>query len=319
VTSPELEVLLVGLGAVAETHLTVLEQFADVNIVAGVDIRPRQITFRQREVPVYESVQQAAERHQPGLVVVATPTPAHASLCDEVARSLPASSILVEKPAAASLADAKHVLLEVGEKQPVDVAYHMAFSPEVTWARQVVQSKAASLGEPAGIRVFFSDPYQDEFEKAQKTLCSSWIDSGINALSILAHFVDVAERRSLCQIGDETESTFEAHLTCRVGNREIDAVLLTSWHVFDAAKTTRITYASGAELVMDHTAVAGYLTEDGQISAVFGSDRSVPRRDRHYQALYQQLLVEGKPIASTAASMHLHSLLLGTGSAKQLC
>jgi hypothetical protein len=61
---------------------------------------------------------------------------------------------------------------------------------------------------------------------------------------------------------------------------------------------------------MDHTAVAGYLVQDGAIGAVFGSDRSIPRRERHYRALYQRWLAEGKPIMSPAVSLRLHDLLL---------
>jgi hypothetical protein len=37
------------------------------------------------------------------------------------------------KPAADNLTDAQHVLSELAKRQPVDVAHHMAFSPEVTW------------------------------------------------------------------------------------------------------------------------------------------------------------------------------------------
>jgi hypothetical protein len=55
---------------------------------------------------------------------------------------------------------------------------------------------------------------------------------------------------------------------------------LTSWHVTDPAKTTRIRYRSGAELVMDHTAVAAYLVADGHITDAFGANASIPRRER---------------------------------------
>jgi hypothetical protein len=171
-----------------------------------------------------------------------------------------------------------------------------------------VESKA--LGEPTEIKVFFSDPYEDEFEAARNSLCSSWVDSGISALSVLAHFAEPIERRSLRQIGDDSESIFEAHVACRTPRGNVDALLLTSWHVTDPAKSTRLTYESSAELTMDHTAVAGYLIENGKVTEVFGRDRSAPRRRRHYEALYQQLLVQDIPISSAAMSMHLNSLLL---------
>jgi hypothetical protein len=85
---------------------------------------------------------------------------------------------------------------------------------------------------------------------------------------------------------------------------------VTSWHAADPAKTTRLRYASGIELLMDHTAVAAYLLRDGRIEAAFGADRSIPRRDRHYRALYQRWLAEGRPTLPPEISLQLHELLL---------
>ncbi|MGH4014888.1 MAG: Gfo/Idh/MocA family protein [Pseudonocardiaceae bacterium] len=305
------EVIVVGLGDVAQTHLTVLEQIRNVDVVAGVDSAGSSaVTFRGHGIPVYSTVLDAGAHHNPDVVVVATPTPTHAAVCNQVAQSFPSARLLVEKPAAANLADARRVLGEIGRQQPVEVAYHMSFSPEVTWAVEVARTRADSLGAPVAIEASFSDPYEDELESARSRFCSSWIDSGINALSVVNRFVEPIERTSLRQLSEDSESVFEARLTCRKDDGAVQALLLTSWHVTDAAKTTRIRYASGAELVMDHTAVAGYLVQNGAISAVFGSDRSIPRRERHYRALYQWWFVEGKPIMSTEISIQLHDLLL---------
>lgn len=186
----------------------------------------------------------------------------------------------------------------------------MSFSPEVNWAVEVARASAGILGPPVAIEAAFADPYQDEPESARSRFCNSWIDSGINALSVVNRFAEPRERTSLRQLSGDSESVFEARVTCGKDDRVVEALFLTSWHVSDAAKTTRIRYASGAELVMDHTAVAGYLVQDGAIGAVFGSDRSVPRRERHYRALYQWWLVRGKRIVSTELSLRLHDLLL---------
>ncbi|MGH3827737.1 MAG: Gfo/Idh/MocA family oxidoreductase, partial [Pseudonocardiaceae bacterium] len=252
----------------------------------------------------------AAAHHHPDVVVVATPTPTHAVVCDHVAETFPAARLLVEKPAAATLADARRVLGEIGRQQAVEVAYHMSFSPEVNWAVEVAGARAESLGPLVAIEAAFADPYQDEPESARSRFCNSWLDSGINALSVVNRFAELRERTSLRQLSGDSESVFEARMICAKKDNVVEALFLTSWHVSDAAKTTRIRYASGAELVMDHTAVAGYLVQDGAISAVLGSDRSVPRRERHYRALYQWWLVRGKPIMSTELSLRLHDLLL---------
>ena len=41
------------------------------------------------------------------------------------------------------------------------------------------------------------------------------------------------------------------------------------------------------------------------------ADRSIPRRDRHYRALYGSWLAEGRPTLPAETSLHLHEVLLG--------
>ena len=310
-TAAHHKILIVGLGEVAQTHLRALEQTPGADVAAGVDTaaKPAMI-FHEHPVPIYHTPEDAAGRHDPDVVVVATPTPTHAAVCGQIAACFPAVRVLVEKPAADNLPDALHLLRDIAGRQPVDVAYHMAFSPEVSWGIQTVQAYAGELGVPVAVEACFADPYENDFEAASQRLGNSWIDSGINALSVLARFVRPVARESLRRIGQAALSVFEAHLTCQAGDGDLAALILTSWHVTDPAKTTRIRYSSGSELVMDHTAVAGYLVHDGRIAAVFGSDRSVPRRERHYLALYQWWLTEGNPIMPAETGLRLHELLL---------
>jgi predicted dehydrogenase len=304
-------ILIVGLGEVAQTHLKALEQTPGAEVVAGVDTAPKPaVMFGGHPVPVYRTPREASAHHVPDVVVIATPTRAHRIVCDQVADCFPAASILVEKPAADDLPGARHVLEEIGSRQPVDVAYHMAFSPEVTWGMHTAQAHSAELGAPATVEARFTDPYTDDFEAARARLGSSWIDSGINALSVLSRFASPIQRTSLRRIGEEAHSVFEAHMTVQAGDGEADALIMTSWHVTDPAKTTRIRYDTGAELVMDHTAVAGHLIQDGRITATFGSNQAVPRRERHYLALYQWWLTQGNPILPAETSLRLHELLL---------
>ena len=310
-TAASHKILIVGLGEVAQTHLRALEQTPGADVAAGVDTaaKPAMI-FHEHPVPIYHTPEDAAGRHDPDVVVIATPTPTHAAVCGQIAACFPAARVLVEKPAADNLPDALHVLRDIAGRQPVDVAYHMAFSPEVSWGIQTVQAYAGELGVPVTVEACFADPYENDFEAASQRLGNSWIDSGINALSVLARFVRPVARESLRRIGQAAHSVFEAHLTCQAGGGDLAALILTSWHVTDPAKTTRIRYSSGSELVMDHTAVAGYLVHDGRMAAVFGSDRSVPRRERHYLALYQWWLTEGNPIMPAETGLRLHELLL---------
>jgi predicted dehydrogenase len=304
-------ILIAGLGDVAQTHLKILEQIPGADVVAGVDTSAMpDISFRGQRLPVYRMPRDAATAHDPDIVVIATPTPTHRMVCDQIADCFPRARILLEKPAADNLPDARHILEDIGGRQPVDIAYHLAFSPEVTWAAQTVQANSAELGRPVAVEASFTDPYADEFAANHPRLVDSWIDSGINALSIISRFADPIRRNSLRRIGEVSHSVFEARITCQAADSELDALILTSWHVTDPAKTTRIRYSSGAELTMDHTAVAAYLIHEGRMITIFGSDRTIPRRERHYRALYQWWLTDGNPTLPAETSLRLHQLLL---------
>lgn len=306
-----LKVVIVGLGEIARTHLAVLEQFPEIVVTAGVDPHPPHgLTFRGRPLPIHVTLDGVPSNAPPDVVVVATPSATHAQVCRHVARMFPAARVLVEKPAATTLDDAHELFDHVAARHTVEVAYHMAHSPEVTWAVELTRRQADSLGRAESVHSWFSDAYSDQFDTAAVRLGNSWLDSGINALSVLARFVDPVERTALRQLGTDIESTFEAHLTCQHDNATLNALVVTSWHVTDPAKTTRIRYTSGTELVMDHTAVAAYLTRDDRITDLFGRDRGIPRRERHYHALYGAWLIDHRSLYSARTSRHLHDLLL---------
>jgi predicted dehydrogenase len=297
-------------------HASALENFPDITIVAGIDTSPRSLTFRGSKVPVYSSAFDIISESDvlPDIVVVATPTPMHSEVCGEVGEYFRRASIIVEKPAADNLEDARRIICGIGGKQPVTVAYHMAFSPVVEWGLSEVAERDEHLGSPVAIESWGADPYQSDLASAQARLGNSWVDSGINALSVIERFVKPVERTSLRQIGDPSRSVFEGSFICEFRGELLPATILTSWHSTAPSRWTKIRYSSGAELVMDHSAAAGYIRQDGQARAMFGTDGSVPRRESHYRSLYKSWLPNKDQIFSAESSMRLHELLLGNGN-----
>lgn len=285
-------ILVVGLGEVARTHLDVLADMDDAIVVGGVDPVVRSARFRGRALPVFRSVADSAGTFVT-LVVVATPTPTHAAVCDEIAATFPDVPIMVEKPGVVDPADARRLF----GRPTLWVAYHLRYAPEVEWG----VARAGDLGVAVRARSVFADPYAARYDEAAARFGSSWLDSGINALSVLDRFVELTERRSLRRIGPASESVYE-------GRFGADVLVVTSWHVTAPAKTTMIGYASGATLVLDHTAVAGYLFEDGRLTDTFGSDGTTDRRYNHYAALYRDVLSDTRPTGQD--DLRLHELLL---------
>ena len=139
-------------------------------MLAGVDTGPDlppTLPFRGKQVPVHADLMDAARRYDPDIVVIATPTPTHATVCQKVSAHFPHAAILLEKPAAASLSAAETLLKG---KPDVYVALHMAFSPEVAWSVRLAKDKVASFGPPVAIQSLHTDPYQADLVSAASRL-----------------------------------------------------------------------------------------------------------------------------------------------------
>lgn len=304
-----MDVLVVGLGTVAATHLKVLGDIDGVHVIGGIDPKPRQeMTFRSRPLRVFGSIASYPAGNDPELVVVATPTSTHAAVGAEVMARFPRARVLVEKPAADNLEDVCALLRPADGRAPVTVAYHLAFSAEVLWGAEQAIKRVDEIGEPEQFEQLFCDPYGAHAATMAARLGTSWIDSGINAMSILQRFAEPVERTDLRALDP---LVFEAHVRCRTTRgADASAMIMTSWRVGSQSRTTRVTFASGAHLVLDHIGVAGYLFRDGRIQAMHGSDSSVSRAYQRYRALYRSLLGDAAMIYDTETSLRLSRLLL---------
>jgi predicted dehydrogenase len=307
--APLRTVVVVGLGAVARTHLAVLEDFTSIDVICGVDPDPdKHLTFRGRSLTVFRNLNELSGG-MPDLFIVATPTPTHRAVHAEIARLFPGTQALVEKPAADNLPDAGAVL-DTSGGLTTNIAYHMACSPEVLWAAKLVDQAADEFGEIVSAQLVFTDPYEQDFDAASATYGSSWIDSGINALSVLRRFCDSMARRSLRSVGERRWSAYEAVLECRRGSTSFDATLLTSWHVTDPGRSTRLLFSTGHELLLDHHAVSAYRLHEGEVVDLFGTDGAIPRREAHYRALYEEFFAIGRVLLTSTDSFDLHKTLL---------
>jgi predicted dehydrogenase len=304
------KIIVVGLGIAGQSHVRALEQLPDLRVIAGIDPDPSVdplLVFRGDKIPVYREIMDAARRHDPHIVVVATPTSTHEVVCQTIGEHFPNTTVLLEKPASDNLPAAQRLLGK--DKPKVHVALHMAFSPEVRWALRQVRERPSLFEVPTAIQSSSTDPYQSDFTSAKSRLSNSWVDSGINALSVIDQFAKVVDRRSLRRLSPDPTPTFEGIFACQASGNGLDALVLTSWNGADRARMTRITYKSGAELVMNHNSVEGYVLRGGQVVSIFHDDSDLPRRERHYRALYQSWLLDNEPI-SALNNARLHELLL---------
>src|SRR5690606_10089582 len=155
---------------------------------------------------------------------------------------------------------------------------------------------------------------RDALREADVDLADSWspreraeVADRINDHLGQVRFCSPQERISLRHLN---ESTYEARVRCTSDGKPFEALIVTSWQVTDAARRTSLRFASGAELLLDHHAVAAYLVQKGRITDQFGTDGSVPRRESHYVGLYHRRPAARRPLMPSEQRRRLHDVLL---------
>jgi predicted dehydrogenase len=282
---------MVGLGVISRTHLEVLADLERTSLEFTVDPNVEEPTeFRGSEVPHYRNLSAALDRHQPDLVVVATPTDTHAeltacALTDSTAR------VLVEKPLVHDL-DTLARLRSLDETAAVHervfTAHHFAFSPEVLWAARQIADHP-EWGPVTGITSAFFDPYILLGDKAFASYGSSWMDSGVNQLSVLARFVELEALTGARQLDDAASAWCMVEYSSR--GTTGTARLRTSWLTGSSSKKTVLSFdRTGVEIWVDHTAMTGFAAHADELLATRTDDGQTPRKVAHYRPLYESLL-----------------------------
>jgi predicted dehydrogenase len=280
----------VGIGVIAETHLKVLAEDERLALAFTVDPnRADPIAFRGTRPPHYTALCDALDAHDPQLLVIATPTETHADLAVQALTGSTAR-VLVEKPLVHdldTLARLRKLDSTVDLRERLLTAHHFAFSPEVRWAAEQLTAHP-EWGPVTSVTSAFYDPYVLRGQQAFDSYVSSWMDSGVNQLSVLARLVDLTRLLS----GSQSDGGASAWHTVAYTSRGTTgrARLRSSWRTGASSKETALSFAeSGVEVWIDHTAMTGFAAQNSELLSTHGSDGRTPRKIAHYRPLYDSL------------------------------
>lgn len=274
-------VALVGLGAISRIHRQAL-RVDQVVVVGGCDPAVTEADFQGRPFPVM-AIDELVDL-DPDAFIVAVPTTTHHQVIVDLLERRPRGVVLVEKPIAATAVE----VADICERAEVTgtrlgCLYHARRAPEVSWGQQIANNRQTPVHR---VEASFCDPYGTTPEaERQATYGSPWFDSGINALSVLDHFVDIGRLEMVAR--RSTDLTDYVATTDHDSSIVVD--LWCSWQVTSASKVTRIEFTDGATMVLDHQATAGRLYEQGRLVDTFGLDGTIARLTRHYQNVFRWL------------------------------
>lgn len=204
------------------------------------------------------------------VAIIATPPDTHAAIIKDCLdhNVYP----IVEKPLAPSQSDVSALLQSAGR---FEVMFHWLHGSEVIWF-----SENVTLKDVRSIRIAIHDPYADRGGRIRPEFHNKfgcWLDSGVNALSLLTKLVklDSFHPDSLSfDIDDVSGQPYRAD--CRMHSEQTQVEVYMRWDVDENSKITVI-QADGHEYMLDHTAQS--VKCDG---LVIFEDSGMPRLSRHY-------------------------------------
>lgn len=250
----QIKIAIVGLGHIGKIHTDAILSNASYELVAVCDKNSAYQNIA-KGVVFYESYLQMLEKGGFDVVVVATPNHTHAATAENILDH--GCNVVLEKPAANSVDELKQLESLATQKQKhTYYAFHAAYASEVLWFCEYYKQNKESLGHINGFYSRFYDPYfaQDELVDHAKGLEHPWKDSGVNALSVLAWFLDLdhlilsSTKVSQCKAQEISHSR-----KYELKNHDF-GIIETAWDQGKNFKCTELYFECGVKVELNHTA-----------------------------------------------------------------
>lgn len=322
---------LIGLGHVARYQVEALRHLTEeLELAAVCDLCPakwnalREVAPKPG-VPVHSSVQELFANGSFDAALVSVPNTDHHAVARAVLEA--GVHVVVEKPAAETKQEFEDLAqLATAEGLFFHTAFHAAFAHDLRWFLKHRERLEGELGQLTGFHCGFYDPYLTGgiLAPAAKSLGGSWIDSGINALSVVSLIVDglrlegsrltTAPSLSCAQLQGTVDFTFASSEGPSGGLGSID----TNWALGLNRKVTTLRYAqSGHRVELHHSDQAVRLRKPSGEQSTLHTDQALPRLIAHYVGVFREVasLLRGERGDNRARSLALLELLWGASTA----
>lgn len=291
---------IIGLGHVASHQIAAIERSSDFQLIAGCDPDLSRHTLLDRSVNAYTDSEDMLERPDLDVVVVASPNRLHVSHGTQVMAA--GKWLFMEKP----LAETQGEFDQFASKRQeyaghCTLALHAAFGQELEWYCGEQNDRKMDGGRIRSFEAVFLDPYfsDGQLDQRARSLGGSWLDSGINALSVICRFIDPdelvisgsrmtrVEDSSCSEVRGTVEFKFDRPRATGAG------VIKTSWTTGrDQKRTTLLFDDDVTAIVLDHSGQQVILREQEQDQLLFSCDNGLPRLTNHYVGAFKDLALQ---------------------------
>ncbi len=313
---------VVGLGRVTSYYWPALETIPGLRVAGVCDRDHDKVTLWNQtspHCPAFTDLQALAEQVNPDAFVVATTSSTHYAVTQAL---LPfGKPILLEKPATSSAAEFQRLITQVSTHQiPLIVAFHNQFSRELEWFLEQKNALEQSFGKITGFFSGFYDPYGESgtLKPHANSLISSWLDSGVNALSMIVKILDSLEiiESHFTKFPSHNDPDIHGYVqfsfAVNSGDRAGRGAIETHWGLGINHKKTRWQFGqTGYEILCNHNQEQVILIDpQGQSEILANCSGTQPRMVAHYQGVFQDFYHHCQQgTHNLALSQQIHHLL----------
>jgi len=293
---------IIGLGHVASHQITAINRSEEFHLIAGCDPDRSRFSQLDHSVETYTDSEEMLQRSDLDVVVVASPNRLHTSHGIQVMAA--GKWLFMEKPLAETQEDFElFARMRREYAGHCTLALHAAFGLDVEWFCDEQNHHEIDVADLTSFLAEFQDPYYDSGRLQQRasSLGGSWMDSGINALSVICRMISpddlvICDSR-MTRIKEsgclEVQGTVDFEWSrSRVRGT---GTIRTSWTTGRDKKLTTLGFGSAnVEIILDHSAQQVILREQEQDRVLFLSDNGLPRLTNHYVGTFRDLASQMK-------------------------
>jgi D-galactose 1-dehydrogenase len=294
-------------------------------IVGAADIQPGTASILPVNVPFFSSTTTLLHETSAEVCLVATGHASHFEIGKQVLES--GRHLIVEKPCCAALGQLEDLIALAAANDRVLVsALHAAYGLDLLWF--LSWPGRTRLGCLTGFQCRFYDPYVENGRllEAGRSLGGSWLDSGINALSVLATIIPPTKLSIMQARFPDTsvEGCRDIYASVEFGY-ETDGchhggTIETHWALGRNSKSTLLKYGhSDTEVLLDHTQESVSIYHAGMLADTIDLRNGRPRLVNHYDGVFadaHRRILGGEPNSGHALS--LHRLLFAAAASREI-
>lgn len=291
---------IIGLGHVAGHHISAINQSEKYRLIAACDSDSSRFAMLDRSIKAFTDVDEFLDLSDLDVVVVSSPNRLHV---DHGIKVMAAGKwLLMEKPLAESQADFdKFVNSRDLLSGNCSLALHAAFGVETAWFFDVCDNQSLGAGDISSFEAQFYDPYfsGQSLEKRANSLGGSWMDSGINALSVICRLIDPEQllitdsRMTRIPTSGCTEVQGTVDFRFRQNLRRGFGSIDTNWTIGRDSKITTLSVATADhQIILDHSAQQVILRNGASDRVIFSCENDHPRLTNHYIGVFRDLALQ---------------------------